>query len=543
VDIAISSNASTVFTSNRDSGTVSVIDLQSRNVVDELPLGGQPCGLAMPTDECLLVLDSAQHQLVRLQLIESKWMVAQRIEVAEYPVSIVLDAMRNRCYVASLWSRSVTSFSISPETGELRLLDTISLPFAPRQMSWLHSGDQLLVAGAFSARLAVINTTDGLALYSMKSLAGHNVRGLAKAAHNTVLLTRQVLNPLAHTTRDDIHWGNTISNQLVSISVSSLLDNADDLESRCTVTLLGEPGNAAGDPGSITVLGDGTIAVMLSGTNEIAFGASSKATKFTRKAVGVRPAASVVRGRLLWVANTYSDSVSVVELDGPQVAEITLGKSREWNNTEHGEMLFHDSRLGLDGWMSCSSCHTDGHTNEQLNDNFSDGSFGSPKRVLSLLAVAETGPWAWNGSVKSLREQVDNSVRMTMHGKPISTQQADAIVEYMRTLKLPKLSSSRSIDSAAHLEQIEKGKQVFESSKCASCHEPPLLTTSKSYTLDDSNQPLNPPSLRAVKHASRFFHDSRAGSLEEVFSRFGHQLNSETSEDEIESLIAYLRSL
>jgi Di-haem oxidoreductase, putative peroxidase len=183
----------------------------------------------------------------------------------------------------------------------------------------------------------------------------------------------------------------------------------------------------------------------------------------------------------------------------------------------------------LDGWMSCSSCHAEGHSNEQLNDNYSDGSFGSPKRVLSLLGVAETGPWAWNGSVKSLREQVDTSVQKTMQGKPISTKQADAIVEYMGTLKLPKLSGHRSIDLATDSARIEKGGQVFEALKCARCHELPLLTTPKSYTLDDSNISLNPPSLRSVKHASRFFHDSRADSLEEVFIRFRHQLNSETS--------------
>ena len=52
--------------------------------------------------------------------------------------------------------------------------------------------------------------------------------------------------------------------------------------------------------------------------------------------------------------------------------------------------------------MSCHSCHPDGHTNGLLNDNLGDGNFGAPKRVLSLLGVGQTGPWAWNGGVADL---------------------------------------------------------------------------------------------------------------------------------------------
>src|SRR2546430_7868047 len=49
---------------------------------------------------------------------------------------------------------------------------------------------------------------------------------------------------------------------------------------------------------------------------------------------------------------------------------------------------------------------SDGHTNGLLNDNFTDGSFGTPKRVLSLLGVKDTGPWAWTGHLDKLPEQI-----------------------------------------------------------------------------------------------------------------------------------------
>ena len=58
------------------------------------------------------------------------------------------------------------------------------------------------------------------------------------------------------------------------------------------------------------------------------------------------------------------------------------------------------AKLAHDGWFSCHSCHTDGHTNSRLNDSLGDGSFGAPKRVLSLLGVNDTAPWAWNGGIQ-----------------------------------------------------------------------------------------------------------------------------------------------
>ena len=48
---------------------------------------------------------------------------------------------------------------------------------------------------------------------------------------------------------------------------------------------------------------------------------------------------------------------------------------------DRGERLFFDGRLSHDGWLSCQSCHTDGHTNNALADTLGDGSFGAAKRL------------------------------------------------------------------------------------------------------------------------------------------------------------------
>jgi YVTN family beta-propeller protein len=136
--------------------------------------------------------------------------------------------------------------------------------------------------------------------------------------------------------------------------------------------------------------------------------------------VGRRPSAIArLADGTLFVADTFSDSVSVIEPKSPKRAtQISLGPQPKLSPPQSGEMLFYDSRLSHDGWMSCHSCHTDGHSNGQLNDNLSDGSFGESKRVLSLLGVSETGPWAWNGQVKTLEEQVTSSIKKNAGNSP-----------------------------------------------------------------------------------------------------------------------------
>src|SRR5262249_25769365 len=152
-----------------------------------------------------------------------------------------------------------------------------------------------------------------------------------------------------------------------------------------------------GDPAQVAVGTDGVVVAALAGVGDIALG-KERDVRWQRVAVGKRPIAVVISpdGRVAYVANQFSDSISVVDLSKAKLAaEIALGPQPELLANDRGEMLFYDARLSHDGWMSCNSCHTDGHTNGLLVDTLGDGSFGTPKRVLSLLGVRDTAPYAW----------------------------------------------------------------------------------------------------------------------------------------------------
>jgi len=225
---------------------------------------------------------------------------------------------------------------------------------------------------------------------------------------------------------------------------------------------------------------------------------------------------------------------------------MSLGPSPELTIAQRGELLFYDARLSHDGWMSCHSCHTDGHANGQMNDNFSDRSFGAAKRVLSLLGVKDTLPLAWNGQFESLQRQIRNSLESTMQrDDPLAREDIDALAAFVETLQLPppldELRGTR--DKAA----VERGRILFERRDCASCHPAPTYTTPDTYDvgLRDSQgvKQFNPPSLRGVSHRTPLFHDSRAAGIEDVFRVHGHPNDSRFSPSEIADLAAFLRSL
>jgi YVTN family beta-propeller protein len=250
-------------------------------------------------------------------------------------------------------------------------------------------------------------------------------------------------------------------------------------------------------------------------------------------------------GEFAYVADSLDDTISVVvTATGQRPATIALGPRPELSASDRGERLFSSARLSHDGWMSCQSCHTDGHTNGLSSDTLGDGSYGAPKRVPSLLGVAATGPWTWTGSMKRLDDQVRKSIATTMHGtKPAESQVAD-LTAYLDSLSPP---SPRLWGSGANEDAIARGRDVFRSRKCASCHEPPEYTTPQKVDVglvdEVGNREFNPPSLRAVSRRDAFFHDGRVRALREVFAREHHPRGLELSPGEIDDLVAFLGAL
>jgi mono/diheme cytochrome c family protein len=165
--------------------------------------------------------------------------------------------------------------------------------------------------------------------------------------------------------------------------------------------------------------------------------------------------------------------------------------------------------------------------------------------VLSLLGVKDTGPWAWNGKMPELAKQIRKSLLTTMHGPEPAAEQVEAIEAFLRTLPPPPplFRPTTAEEEAA----VRRGREMFERQDCGRCHAPPSYTSAKAYSVglvdEVGNTHFNPPSLRGVGQGGPYFHDNRAATLEEVFTRHRHQVQGKLSETELADMLAFLRSL
>jgi hypothetical protein len=552
-----------LFVANSRTGSVIKIDVTSNELLAEWKVAESLSGIAAWRNG-LLLLDDHAHRLLwsteepgssRLEPILS-------VELPQHPVDVAVSADETSVAVSSLWSRTVTLFR--GQRDGLQKERQLSLSFAPRTMLYLTDG-KLIVADSFAGRLAIVDTAAGSVLKE-HNVYGHNIRGLGlNHKHGKLLVACQTLDPATFTTYERVFWGVLMQNGLHSIPLDQLLSSSGDAgdtapgEAEYSGTSyasqqrypLGTPSIGSGDPGAMVVTKDDTTLIVISGVNQVAFRTASH-MPFERLKTGKRPQAICLdrEQTRAFIANRFDDSITVVSLGGkaPVVeTTISLGDIRELTLAEQGEQTFYDASVSLDGWFSCHSCHTDGHTNGQRADTFGDEDRGAPKKVVSLRGVADSGPWAWTGSKNSLDEQIKTSLIISMQTQiPTDELPIERLSAYLKTLApAPSLHLART-EMPSH-EILAEARTVFETAGCQNCHAGSALTSRDMYDVgihDEQGETLfNPPSLRGVSQRAPYFHDGRAATLAEVLKTSHHNSEMELSEKQIEQLQLLLESL
>ena len=547
VGLAVSRQGDALVVANRDSGSVSLVDLVNGKVMHELSVGGRLSHLAAVAEQdAWLLTDTATNELIVIKRQSNVLTLAGRLTLFASPVDIVVSPAADKCYITTTWAHRICVVDIH-NLDQPQLTKTIDVSFAPREQLVLEDQHRLLVADAFGGNLAFIDTTQDQLISELR-IHANNIRGLALSPHKKqVLIAHQILFSSSGTTAEGVHWGTVLKNVVESIPITALATAGNIRSTAADILYLGHPDRAAGDPTGLRVTRDRRQILTFAGLNEIAI-SEPDSKHFTRIPVGQRPLAIALNRdhEQAYVANMFSDSLTVIDINSATVEkEISLGMMRKRSSAERGEAWFHDARLSSDGWYSCHSCHTDGHSNGALNDNFGDHYFGSPKRILSLLGVAETGPWAWDGNVDSLSLQIRKSIETTMQGSVPSDQVIRDLSAYLQTLSPPPaLIDARKERQSL---RVSRGSDIFNTSGCSKCHEPPRFTSTHTWNvgLQDKrgNASFNPPSLRGVSHRRRLFHDNRAHSLHEVLVKFRHGSERSLSSAELSDLIYFLQSL
>ncbi|MGA3285597.1 MAG: c-type cytochrome [Verrucomicrobiota bacterium] len=263
------------------------------------------------------------------------------------------------------------------------------------------------------------------------------------------------------------------------------------------------------------------------------------------------PRAAVVVNRTVYVANYFSDTLTVIDLNKatPKVESIALGPKPNMDAVRKGEFYFNDAEICYEGWQSCASCHSDDARADGLNWDLLNDGVGNPKNTKSLLLAHMTPPAMWLG----VRSNAETAVRAGIR-HILFTEQPDevpaAIDEYLKALKpvpSPYLVHGKLSEAA------ERGQKVFLQAGCAVCHPLGLFTDLRKHDVgthapyDRPTDKFYTPTLIEVWRTAPYLHDGSAATIRDVVTTHNphdqHGRTSNLSRQEIDDLCAYMLSL
>ncbi len=551
VAVALSDDRETAYIANQRLSVITVIDCASTDVrLIQGDWSGLTDLVSVPGTRHLLAAALVPSAIISVPAgARAKTDGTNSISLPGKPARIAVASDRRSACVSMTWDHCVCIVPILESGMALAEgVKIIPLNFPPKELLAL-SDCRFLVADAFGGFLAIVDTQTASVL-TVHALSGHHIGGMTRdSAQHRILITHQRLSKVAETNRDDIHWGTLMQNVVTSIPESALLDEATPLMNGARNFPLGDVGNGAGDPAGIVTCDDGRFAVAVAGTDQVAvWSSNAQAPVFID--VGRMPTRLTVAGPspVLLCINTLDDTVSLIDLKSDLRVVKVFGTPRLPENPEdRGAAAFFSAGISHDGWMSCSSCHVDGHSPDLLTDTMGDRRFGNPKRIPSLLNSSVTGPWTWDGSQPSLQDQIGKTLATTMHRDEQSREEgpgdesiANDLTAFLQTLKTP---SSLQGQSAA----TDRGRAIFSERGCTKCHDPEQnytspLTHDVGVSDEFGTKLFNPPSLNGLRHRRAFFHDARFTSLDTLLQ--SHP-NAETvwSSDESADLKAFLIGL
>jgi cytochrome c peroxidase len=246
-----------------------------------------------------------------------------------------------------------------------------------------------------------------------------------------------------------------------------------------------------------------------------------------------------------------------------------------------GELLFSDTRLSQDNSRSCMTCHdvrSNGatHRPRDTTPEGADLSFNTT----TIFNAALSFRLGWEGKYRTLESQLEALLRnpqimgcapetiarrlrgdwllsnqfQAVYGRgPDATNILDALATFERTLVTPggRFDHWLQGEVTALSGQEIHGYALFKSLGCIACHQG-VNVGGNLFERQGIFHPLarpepavlRVPSLRNVATTAPYFHDGSAPTLQVAVRKMGlAQLNTTLTDEQIEAIVAYLRTL
>lgn len=541
----------TVLAGDRESGKVWIIDRNGWKR-GSVSLCGSVTDISTDGRHRVWVLGSdADGESIVYELEYPGMKTLNRMKVGRGASSVTYDAAGNRLWVTcrdmnELWEIDIMRWSV---VGRLAM---------PRRAAGIAMrGDMLYIAGGLpeyaandsvsSASVYLFDKKHSTLVKRIPLPDGSTLTGGMTSHGRYAYITHTISHYDLPTIRPEHGW--------IASSALSVID-MDSMYLAATL-LLDSPEKGAGGGGGMAVSSDGKeLAIALPGVGKVMTvdleamlrrieSVDTLATTDGRPTYedagfmhGLKktlPSGGRGTGRLLYIddrllaANLYSGDITDVTTK-PRIFK-KIGRALTTTRTGAGEALFADATLSFQGRLSCASCHgndgrTDGLTHMLPADtvyvtrktmSLASAPHGPAEGAIARMAIAEKGKHIkkTRGGAEpeiavGLEERCAEAIRSLLFTEPVANESRD-IAAYIRSLK-PAVSPYLKMGGLSR--RAERGRGIFESAGCATCHgdEAPLSELWR-------NAPYMNGSLYTLDEVIESGHGMNAARLDSVMKR------------------------
>ncbi|MBN2549402.1 MAG: hypothetical protein JXB15_09610 [Anaerolineales bacterium] len=476
LSVAVSPSGLQAYTANQGGDSLSVIALPAGVVTGTIPLGDRPSGVAASPDGRLLAVSETGDDRVRL-LDAQGLATVLLIPVADRPYGLAFTPDSRRLLVTHLLSGQATLLTVQPYRSLLPLVSAGSNAGVPEPLP-----ASLLESPApiiFSATLA---TWPQVAPAPGAAISADGARAY---------LAQTMANGLGYNTGFD-------TSVFPKVSTLNLLTLSHQLDEHIS---LPETDRPVGLPWDIALARGGQeLWVVNSASNDLSVIDLSNPTRPRRQAnipVGDNPRGIAISpdGASAYVNNTLAGTVSLIDAASYLVTEvITVTTLPLPPAMLHGKRLYFSSaqpELAMAAWISCNTCHVEGEADgrtwklQYLGEVPPGQQPVITRNTTSLLGMIETYPLRWSAEWDESADS-EFSVRFEQFGSGLIPEGMNPTLgppNQGRSYDLDCLAmfiDSLEVPPRAHTltEQERRGQAIFESpgTQCAVCHPAPLYT-------------------------------------------------------------------
>ena len=555
---------------------VAWVRLPGGNVTRRVAVPAEPTGIVLTPDGTNLIVTCAAPKSTVAVLDALSGDLVRAIPAGHTALSPAVSPDGKRIYVCNRFDHDVSVIDLAAgrEVARVRAVrEPIAAALTP-------DGRALLVANhlpntradmAFEGDVAPVVTVVDTRTHETTAIELlHGANGLRDLCvspdGNRAFVTHLLSNFEKSPFRVDMGW--------INVNVVSIID----LQKRKVISTIGLDENhlGSGNPFGVTCTPDGKrVCVGLSGTHELCVIDSADLlgefahrtmrpmmavwpiylslgeTLWRRKKLpGKGPRGLAAAGSKVYVAEYFSDTVSVIDLQtsgAAAVGSIALGPSPRMTERRRGELLFHDATICYQQWQSCASCHPDGRVDGLNWDLMNDGA-GNPKNTKSMLLAHRTPPSMAEGVRESAELAVRAGIKHILFADRPEREAAaiDAYLKSLRPVPSPHLVDGRLSPAA------RRGRKLFQSRPvgCHRCHPGPLFTDLKTHkigrrNLHERSRRFDTPTLVEVWRTAPYLHHGRYTTLKGLLVEGRHGLSGShaLSEQEIDDLVEFVLSL